>query len=85
MVRLFPPSEIFVPDQPEEYGFYALELPDSFRWIKQEARCSFPANHMSGVASPVVKITANTRGSERFLSVYMDGDFLGTQRIDRYG
>jgi ubiquinone/menaquinone biosynthesis C-methylase UbiE len=85
MVSLFPSSAIYVPDQPEEYGFYELELPDAFRWIKQEARCLLPAKQMTGLARPMLKITANTAGSERFLSVYLDGDFLETQRIDRYG
>ena len=85
MVRLFTSSEIFVPGQPEDDGFYDLELPDAFRWIKQEARCLLPAEHMADVAHPMLRITATTGRSERFLSVYVDGDFLGTQRIDRYG
>ena len=38
MVQLFPASEIFVPEHPEEHGFYELELPDAFRWIKQDAK-----------------------------------------------
>jgi ubiquinone/menaquinone biosynthesis C-methylase UbiE len=85
MVRLFASSEIFVPGQPEENGFYDLELPDAFRWIKQEARCLLPAERMTNLASPMFRITATIGRSERFLSVYVDGDFLGTQRIDRYG
>jgi SAM-dependent methyltransferase len=85
MVRLFTSSEIFVPGQPEENGFYDLELPDAFRWIKQEARCLLPAKHMTGLANPMLRITASTGKSERFLSVHIDDDFLGTQRIDHYG
>jgi SAM-dependent methyltransferase len=85
MVRLFASSEVFVPDQPEAHGFYDLELPDAFRWIKQEARCLIPAEHITDLASPILRITVSTGRSERFLSVYADDDFLGTQRIDRYG
>jgi SAM-dependent methyltransferase len=85
MVRLFPSSEIFVSDQPEKNGFYDLELPDAFRWMKHEARCLLPAEHITGLAGPMLRITASTGRSERFLSVYINDDFLGTQRIDRYG
>jgi SAM-dependent methyltransferase len=85
MVRLFPSSEIFVSDQPEKNGFYDLELPDAFRWMKHEARCLLPAEKITGLASPVLRITASIGQGERYLSVYIDDDFLGTQRIDRYG
>jgi SAM-dependent methyltransferase len=85
MVRLFASSEIFVPNQPEENGFYDLELPDAFRWIKQEARCLLPAEKIACLSSPMLRITASIACGERFLSVYVDGDFLETQRIDRYG
>jgi SAM-dependent methyltransferase len=85
MIHLFPSSEVFVPNQPEENGFYELELPDAFRWIKQEAICWLPAEIIARHSSPVLRITATVGRSERFLSVYMDGDFLATQRIDRYG
>jgi SAM-dependent methyltransferase len=85
MVRLFPSSEIFVPNQPEENGFHELELPDAFRWIKDEARCLLPAETIARLSSPMLKITATVGRSERFLSVYMNGDFLGTQRIEQYG
>jgi SAM-dependent methyltransferase len=85
MVRLFPSSEIFVPNHPEEHGFYELELPDAFRWIKQEAKCWLAAETVARLSSPVLRVTATVGRSERFLSVYMDGDLLGTQRIDRYG
>jgi SAM-dependent methyltransferase len=85
MVRLFPSSEICVPNHPDEHGFYGLELPDAFRWIKQEAMCWLPAENIARLSSPMLRITATVGRSERFLSVSMDGDFLGTQRIDRYG
>jgi hypothetical protein len=85
MIRLFPSSEVFVPNQPEANGFHELELPDAFRWIKQEAICWLPAEIIARLSSPVLRITATAGRSERFLSVYMDGDFLATQQIDRYG
>jgi SAM-dependent methyltransferase len=85
MLRLFPVSEVFVPDAPEEHGFYDLEMPDAFRWIKQEARCLSSAENQTHLTSPMLRITANVGRSERFLSVYVDGEFLGTERIDRYG
>jgi SAM-dependent methyltransferase len=85
MIHLFPSSEIFVPNQPEENGFHELELPDAFRWIKHEARCLLPGETIARLSSPVLRITATVGRSERFLSVYLNGDFLGTQRIDRYG
>jgi hypothetical protein len=85
MVRLFPSSEIFVPNHPEQHGFYDLELPDAFRWIKQEAKCWLPAEHLTHLSSPMLRVTATIGRNECFLSVYLDGDFLGTQGIDRYG
>src|SRR5215510_11780252 len=85
MVQLFPASEIFVPEHPEEHGFYELELPDAFRWIKQDARCWLSAEHIAHLSSPMLRVTATTGGNERFLSIYLDGAFLGTERIDRYG
>jgi SAM-dependent methyltransferase len=85
MIRLFPSSEVFVPNQPEEDGFYELELPDAFRWIKPEARCWLPSGIIARLSSPVLRITATVGRHERFLSVSMDGEFLATQRIDRYG
>ena len=85
MVRLFPASEVFVPSKPEECGFYDLELPDAFRWIKQEARCLSSAKNLTSLASPMLRITATVGRSERFLSVDIDGEFVGTERIDRYG
>ena len=68
MVSLFPSSAIYVPDQPEEYGFYELELPDAFWWIKQEATCWLPAESIARLASPVLRITATVGRSERFLA-----------------
>jgi SAM-dependent methyltransferase len=85
MDRLFTSSEVFVANQPEENGFYDLELPDAYRWMKQEAHCLLPSENIARLENPVLRITANTARSERFLSVYINGDFLGTQRIDRYG
>src|SRR5688500_89911 len=70
MVRLFPSSEIFVSDQPEKDGFYDLEFPDAFRWMKHEARCLLPAEKITGLASPVLRITASIGQGERYLSVY---------------
>src|SRR5262247_3804261 len=85
MVRLFPSSEIHVPDHPEAHGFYELELPDAFRWIKPEAKCWLPVENMARLSSPMLRVTATTRRNERYLAVYLDGAFLGTERIDRYG
>jgi SAM-dependent methyltransferase len=85
MVRLFPSSEIFVPDRPEEHGFYELELPDAFRWIKQEARCWLPVERIAHLSSPMLRVTATTGRNECYFSVYLDGAYLGTERIDRYG
>jgi ubiquinone/menaquinone biosynthesis C-methylase UbiE len=85
MVRLFPSSEIYVPDHPEAHGFYELELPDAFRWIKQEARCWLPVEHIVRLSSPMLRVTATTGRSECYLTIYLDGAFLGTERIDRYG
>ena len=85
MVRLFPTSEIYVPDHPEEHGFYELELPDAFRWIKQEAKCWLPVEQIAHLSSPMLKVTATTRHKECYLAVYFDGTFLGTERIHRYG
>jgi ubiquinone/menaquinone biosynthesis C-methylase UbiE len=85
MVRLFPSSEIFVPSQPEENGFYDLEMPDAFRWIKQEARCLLAAKSMAHLSTPMLRVTANAAHGEHYLSVYINSAFLGTQRIDRYG
>ena len=85
MIHLFPSSEIFVPNQPAENVFHELELPDAFWWIKHEARCMLPGETIARLSSPVLRITATVGRSERFLSVYLNGDFLGTQRIDRYG
>jgi ubiquinone/menaquinone biosynthesis C-methylase UbiE len=85
VIRLFPTSEIVVPSEPEAYGFYELELPDAFRWMKPEAKCWLPADTMAGLSSPVLLVTASTGSGERFLSISVDGDFLETQRIDRYG
>jgi SAM-dependent methyltransferase len=85
MVRLFTSSEVFVTNHPEQHGFYDLELPDAFRWIKQEATCMLPAAKINCLASPMLRITANAARTDRFLSVYLGGHFLGTQRIDRYG
>jgi SAM-dependent methyltransferase len=85
MIRLFTSSEVFVANHPEGHGFYDLELPHAFRWIKQEAKCLLPAKQIARLASPILRVTANTARSERFLSIYIGGDFLGTQRIDRYG
>jgi ubiquinone/menaquinone biosynthesis C-methylase UbiE len=85
MVRLYPSSEIFVNNDPEEHGFYDLELPDAFRWIKQKAKCWLPAENINHFSTPMLNVTASAGHNERYLSVYIDGDFLGTQRIDRYG
>jgi ubiquinone/menaquinone biosynthesis C-methylase UbiE len=85
VIRLFPTSEVIVPSEPEAYGFYELELPDAFRWMKPEAKCWLPADTMAGLSSPMLRVTASTGSGERFLLVYVDGDFLETQRIDRYG
>jgi SAM-dependent methyltransferase len=85
MIRLLPSSELFVPNQPEAHGFHELELPDAFRWIKQEATCWLPAEIIAGLSSPMLTVTATVGRSECFLSVHIDGNFLGTQRIDRYG
>lgn len=85
MVRLFPSSEIYVPDHPEEHGFYELELPDAFRWIKQEARCWLPVEYIARLSSPMFKVTATTGRNECYLTIYLDDAFLGTERIDRYG
>jgi SAM-dependent methyltransferase len=85
MVRLFPSSEIYVPDHSEEHGFYELELPDAFRWIKPEAKCWLPVEHITRLASPMLRVTATTGRNECYLGVYYDGTFLGTERIDRYG
>jgi ubiquinone/menaquinone biosynthesis C-methylase UbiE len=85
MVRLFPSSEIYVPDHPEEHGFYELELPDAFRWIKQEAKCWLPVEHIAHLSNPMLRVTATAARNECYLAVYLDGAFLGTERIDRYG
>jgi ubiquinone/menaquinone biosynthesis C-methylase UbiE len=85
MVRLFPSSEIFVPDHPEAHGFYELELPDAFRWIKQEAKCWLPVEHIAHLSSPMLRVTATAGRNECYLAVYLDGAFLGTERINRYG
>jgi SAM-dependent methyltransferase len=85
MVRLFPTSDIYVPDHPEAHGFYALELPDAFRWITQEARCWLPVERLAPLSSPMLRVTATTGRSEAYLSLYLEGTFLGTERIDRYG
>jgi hypothetical protein len=85
MIRLFPSAEVLVPTPHAENGFYDLELPDAFRWIKQEARCFLPIENIACLSSPALRITASPGRSERFLSVSVDGDFLGTQRINRYG
>jgi SAM-dependent methyltransferase len=85
MVRLFPTSEIYVLDHPEEHGFYELELPDAFRWIKQEARCWLPVEHIAHLSSPMLRVTATTGRGECYLTIYLEGAFVGTERIDRYG
>src|SRR5262245_44859678 len=85
MVRLYPASEIFVNGDPQENGFYALELPDAFRWIKQEARCLIPAKNIAHLSTPMLQVTASAGRNERYLSIYLNGDFLGTQRIGSYG
>jgi ubiquinone/menaquinone biosynthesis C-methylase UbiE len=85
MVRLFPSSEIYVPDHPEAHGFYELELPDAFRWIKQEAKCWLPVEHIAHLSNPMLRVTATAGRNECYLAVYLDGAFLGTERIDRYG
>jgi SAM-dependent methyltransferase len=85
MVRLFPSSEIYVPDHPEEHGFYELELPDAFRWIKQEARCWLPVEYIARLSSPMLKVTTTTGRNECYLTIYLDDAFLGTERIHRYG
>jgi hypothetical protein len=43
-----------------------------------------PGETIARLSSPVLRITATVGRSERFLSVYLNGDFLGTQRIDEY-
>jgi len=85
MIRLFPSSEIVVPSDPEAHGFYDLELPDAFRWIRQEAKCWLPIERLASLAHPMLRVTATAGSQERFLSVYLNDHFLETQRIDRYG
>ena len=77
MVRLFPSLEIFVPDYPEEHGFYELELPDAFRWIKQEAKCWLPTEHLIHLASPMLRVTATTGRHECYLQSTSMGHFSG--------
>jgi SAM-dependent methyltransferase len=85
MVRLFPSCEIYVPDHPEVHGFYELEWPDAFRWIKQEAKCWLPVERIARLSSPTLRVTAAAGRNESYLAAYFDGTFLGTERIHRYG
>jgi SAM-dependent methyltransferase len=85
LTRLFPYSEILVTGAPAESGFYALETPDAFRWIGQEARCLLPTERVTRIVRPMLRVTAKNGPREALLSLYANGHFLGTQQIDRYG
>ena len=61
MVRLFPTSEICVPDHPEEYGFHELELPGCLPVDQaRSSRCWLPVEHIAHLSSPMLRVTATT-------------------------
>jgi len=74
-------------NQPIDSGFYDLELPDAFRWMKEEAKCLIPPVKVCNFSQPVLMITTNRFNAEIIpsLSVYLNGISIGTQRIDSYG
>ena len=74
-------------NQPIDSGFYDLELPDAFRWMKQEAKCLISPVKVCNFSQPVLVITTNRINAETTpsLSVYLNGIPIGTQHIDRYG
>jgi ubiquinone/menaquinone biosynthesis C-methylase UbiE len=85
MTRLFPSSEVIVPGDPADSGFHRLETPDAFRWIGREARCLLPTEALTRLERPMIRVTAQNGSTEVHLSLYVDGRFVGTQPIDRYG
>ena len=85
--RLFHDAPCFVFNEPEAAGFYELELPESYRWLKSNATCRYRIDAEAAFVEPYLLVRAASRQQQGgvHLTVSVEGRVVGVQLIPSYG